>query len=101
MLYYRRMITKEDIQNLAELSRIDLQENELEGVRSKLEGVLGYVSEVQKLAKESADEAQELPLHHNAFREDAVPHETGLYTEAILKNAPSSEGGYVKVKKIL
>jgi len=95
------MITKEDIQRLAELSRIELKEDELEGVRSKLEGVLGYVSDVQNLAKESAKEAQELPLHHNAFREDVNPHERQLYTEAILKNAPATEGGYVKVKKIL
>jgi Asp-tRNA(Asn)/Glu-tRNA(Gln) amidotransferase C subunit len=45
--------------------------------------------------------APEAGEHRNAFREDENPHETGKYTESIIKNAPEKEGNYVKVRKIL
>ncbi len=35
------------------------------------------------------------------MRDDADPHEAGLYTEDLLKAAPGRDGNYVKVKKIL
>jgi Asp-tRNA(Asn)/Glu-tRNA(Gln) amidotransferase C subunit len=40
-------------------------------------------------------------LVRNVLREDANPHESATFTEAILKNAPSRQGDYFKVKKIL
>ena len=96
------MITTEDIQNLANLARIEVADNETESIRKKMEGVLEYVSEVQGLSKE--DESSDTPvigLNHNVLREDGDPHETGKYTESIVKNAPEKEGNYNKVRKIL
>jgi aspartyl-tRNA(Asn)/glutamyl-tRNA(Gln) amidotransferase subunit C len=95
------MVTKEDIQNLANLARIDIQESEIESFRAKMEGVLEYVSEVQKITAEAPTGTPEVPAHHNAFREDGEPIETGKYTEAIIRNVPEKEGNYVKVRKIL
>ena len=37
------MITTEDIQNLANLARIEVADNETESIRKKMEGVLEYV----------------------------------------------------------
>ena len=37
----------------------------------------------------------------NVMREDANPHESGIYTEKMLEQAPAREGNYIKVKKIL
>ncbi len=37
----------------------------------------------------------------NVMREDTNPHESGKFSEAILKNAPSREENYLKVKKIM
>ncbi len=96
------MISIKDVQNLAELSRIDVKEEELEGIRQKMEGILAYVSEVQNLAKEEVSfDTPEAGENHNVFREDARPHEGRKYTENLIKNAPNKEGDYVKVKKIL
>ena len=35
------------------------------------------------------------------MREDDNPHAGGIYTEAVLNEAPEREGDYIKVKKIL
>lgn len=96
------MITKEDIQNLADLARIEVAEGEMERLRSSMEGILNYVSEVCEVSgEEEAEKNIETGALRNVFREDAEPHEARRYTDGVLKNAPDKEGGYVKVKKIL
>ena len=101
MGYDKAMITKDDVQNLANLARIEVRDDEVEGIRQKMEGILAYVSEVQDLAKEETLDVPDVGVNHNVLREDAEPHEGEKYTEAIIKNAPGKEGNYVKVKKIL
>ena len=96
------MITNKDVQNLADLARIEVKEGEIESIRQKMEGILAYVSEVQDLAKEDTEqEMPEMGENRNVLRDDAEPHETGKYTESIIKNAPQKEENYIKVKKIL
>jgi aspartyl-tRNA(Asn)/glutamyl-tRNA(Gln) amidotransferase subunit C len=102
MGYDGAMITKEEVFTLADLARIEVADDEVESIRQKMEGVLEYVSEVQGLSSESAFSGMpETGEHRNVLREDAEPHETGKYTDSIIKNAPDKEGNYVKVKKIL
>lgn len=102
MRYDGVMITKEEVLKLADLARIEVFDNEVEGIRQKMEGVLGYVSEVQNLSEEDAiSTIPEAGENRNVFREDTEPHETGKYTESIIKNAPEKEGNYIKVRKIL
>ena len=79
-----------------------LETAEAEKLAGEFEAILTYVGEVKKIAP-GADAGQkpaELALK-NVLREDANPHESGIYTEAVLANAPAREGEYVKVKKIL
>jgi aspartyl-tRNA(Asn)/glutamyl-tRNA(Gln) amidotransferase subunit C len=95
------MINKEDIQNLADLARIEVAEGEMERLRSSMESILNYVSEVREVSAEEAEKTVEIGTLRNVFREDTEPHEAARYTDGVLKNAPDTEGGYVKVKKIL
>ena len=97
------MITNEDVQNLANLARIEVKDDEMESIRQKMEGILDYVSEVQNLSKEgtSEDDAPDAGENRNVLREDADPHEGEKYTSNIMRNAPDKEENYIKVKKIL
>lgn len=95
------MITKEDIQNLAELARIEVGEGEIERFRSSIEDILGYVSEVRTVSGGEVSNTLSVGALRNVFREDTEPHESGKYTEGVLVNAPDKENGYLKVKKIL
>jgi len=96
------MITNEDVQNLANLARIEVKDDEMESIRQKMEGILDYVSEVQNLSKEGVSEdIPNVGENHNVLREDEKPHEGEKYTSNIMRNAPDKEGNYIKVKKIL
>lgn len=93
------MIEEKDIEALAKLARIEIEEDQKKGLIKDLEAVLGYVSDVQN--------ASDVKVEHiagtlrNVMREDANPHASGLFTKDIIAEAPSEKDGYVKVKKIL
>lgn len=94
------MITKEEVQKLADLSLLAVTEQELERFTGEIDGILNYVSELSTLTAEH-DATPAVPELRNVMREDANPHEPGLYTEALLAAAPDRKDGYVRVKKIL
>jgi len=97
-------ISDKEIKKLADLARIKLSEMEKKGLKKDIESILGYVSEIQEVSSD-ATKVKPLSLQRsdlcNVMREDKEPHESGLYTEKILKEAPQREGDYFKVKKIL
>lgn len=93
------MIEKKDVEKLANLARIDIADDEKEVLQKDLKAILSYVSEVQDVVTgEVTPEAGRL---RNVMREDGDPHEVGAYTGDILAEAPETQDGYVKVKKIL
>ncbi len=96
------MIELKEIDKLAELSRVEMTSEEKKEVQKDLESILGYVSEIQEVATDSVRSPEErLNVLHNVMREDKDVNEKGLYTDKIIKSAPKSEKGYIKVKKIL
>ncbi|MDP3661357.1 MAG: Asp-tRNA(Asn)/Glu-tRNA(Gln) amidotransferase subunit GatC [bacterium] len=96
------MIDAKEIEHLAELARIEVGKEETVALAKDIEAILGYVTLVQKVAG-----GTEVPDGHtehtpvNVMREDVNPHESGIYTDALLSLAPERDGQYVKVKKIL
>lgn len=93
------MITREEIQKLAELSLIDVSEEELDTLAVEIDPILGYVSEVTTLAGDEG--VREKPPLYNVMRDDTITNTPRQYTEAILAEAPDRDGDYVRVKKIL
>ncbi len=91
---------KEDIEHLALLARIELRPGEAEVYADEITNILGYVSEVEELVGGDTT-VKQVGLVYNVFREDANPHEPGMYTEDILKEAPLRKGQYIEVKKII
>ncbi|MEK7185030.1 MAG: Asp-tRNA(Asn)/Glu-tRNA(Gln) amidotransferase subunit GatC [Patescibacteria group bacterium] len=99
------MITKEEVLRLAALARIDIPDSQVEKVRADFDTVLAYVKKINeaggKDGKINADEISDLHIVRSVLRDDGDAHESGIYTEALLAAAPSREGNFVKVKKIL
>jgi len=88
-----------DIDKLAELSRIEMSQKEKEKIFGEMDSILGFVDQIQKADVDITErEAGEV---RNIMREDENPHESGKYTEDILKEAPKVRDGYIEVKKIL
>lgn len=92
------MITKEDIKNLANLSRLDISEEEAVGLVPQIDSILEYVSQIESF---NTEESSEVPVLRNVMREDKITNSSGEYTEDLLSNAPGRDGKYLKVKKIL
>jgi aspartyl-tRNA(Asn)/glutamyl-tRNA(Gln) amidotransferase subunit C len=94
------MVNQKEIEKLANLARIGITDEEKTKLSKNIESILAYVSEIKDVS--SADkEVYESEKLVNVMREDSDPHESGLYSERLLKEAPYREGDYIRVKKIL
>lgn len=92
---------REEIEHLATLSRIRLSDEELTNLAGELSSIVEYVSVVKDIAADDADAAPQVGARHTIFRADEVLNEPDQYTKAILAEAPTTEGRYLSVKKIL
>lgn len=93
------MITLQDVEKLAGLSRIALSEEEKASFVREIESILGYVSEIQNVS--DAVPTVSTPALRNVLRPDGPAHESGLFTSDLLVEAPDREGEFFRVKRIL
>ncbi len=96
-------MNKAEVLKLAKLARIEISDTEAEELAGEFESILNYVGEIKKAASHSAEASRDKSNYalRNVLRSDENPHESGIYTEKILENAPAREGDLLKVKKIL
>jgi aspartyl-tRNA(Asn)/glutamyl-tRNA(Gln) amidotransferase subunit C len=100
------MIERKDIEKLAALARITVPEAEMTKLQKDMGAILEYVGQINEANDLATDTEDDPALAYNfgvknVMREDSEPHESGKYTDVILKSAPKTEDGYLKVKKIL
>ncbi|MEX0933708.1 MAG: Asp-tRNA(Asn)/Glu-tRNA(Gln) amidotransferase subunit GatC [Candidatus Paceibacterota bacterium] len=91
---------KENVFKLADLAHIEISDTEAEKLVRDLSSIVEYVSHLQEVSGVEALE-KKVGAFHNIMREDENPHDSGIYTEKLLNEAPEREGDYIKVKKIL
>ena len=94
------MIDASEVKKLTLLSRIDMNEKEMKSLTKDLESILEYVGRLEN-SPLFQDSSSMFQAPRNVFREDKAPHESSIYTDKILSLAPKSEGGYIKVDKII
>jgi aspartyl-tRNA(Asn)/glutamyl-tRNA(Gln) amidotransferase subunit C len=90
--------TREELDNLSQLARITVTEEEKDKMLADMQAILGYISEINEV---SGDVERIKGEHYNVAREDSITHPSGSNTEAILAEAPEVEDGYVKVAQVL
>lgn len=88
-----------DVHHLANLARLDIPQEEQEALLQDLTSILGYIDQINGAQIELGDPSA--PEHRNIAREDIATNVTGSNTDALLAEAPATEGGFVKVKKVL
>jgi aspartyl/glutamyl-tRNA(Asn/Gln) amidotransferase C subunit len=93
------MIDLKDIDNLAELSRLELSAEEKAGYAVDLSNILGYIDEIKKVDVGGVKSPNEAML--NIMRDDVVTTVTGSNTDLLVKASADNDGQYIKVKKVL
>ncbi len=92
-------IDKKTVQYVAHLARIELEDKEVEKLSLQLKDILDFIDTLGRV-----DTAEIKPTSHilpiqNVLRED-IPRES-LPLEKTLKNAPSKEGNFFTVPKVI
>ena len=94
------MITVKEIEKLAELARIKLDDNEKQGLTKEIDSILTYINQIKK-ATVDIDFTSIAGAVHNVFREDSPIVTSTSDRESILNEAPYREGDFIAVKKII
>jgi len=92
-------ITREEVEHVANLAKLNLSEKELSKMTGQLDTILSYVAKLDEI-----DTAGVAPTTHafaiqNAFREDEM--QESLPRDEALANAPKENGEAFVVPKIL
>ena len=93
------MISKEVVEKVAKLSRLNLDEDEIELYADQLSQILDIMEGLKQIDTEGvAPLAHVLPIE-NVFREDEVGE--SFTQEKVLANAPEQADGMFQVSKIV
>lgn len=92
-------ISREEVEHVALLSRLALDESRIEQLTAQLGSILDYIEKLSRLETQDVE-----PLSHplpmsNVFRPDE-PGES-LKPEAALRNAPGRRRGFFEVPRII
>jgi len=92
-------ITRQDVENVALLSRLEMTAEELEAYSGQLNAILEYVDVLNKLDTTGIEPTAHVLQLKNVMRPDEV--KPSLPQELALSNAPEAEDGYFKVPKVM
>ncbi len=92
-------LTKEEVEHIAELARLELTEDELERYREQLSAILDYAARLQALDTSHIPPTSTVLAQRTVLRPD-VPAQ-GLTTEEALRNAPRAEQNQFRVPPVM
>ena len=93
-------ITREAVQHLAQLSSLQLSEDEVDGLQADISNILGYVEQLGDLDTSSVRPTYQVSGLENVWRDDVVV-EDGTSREELLQLAPELLNNQIKVPKVL
>lgn len=91
-------LSREDVEYVAALARLELTEPEIQEYTEQLNSILDYAAMLERLVTDDVvPTAHAVPLH-NVMREDRV--RPSINHQKALRNAPDGEEGFFRVPKI-
>lgn len=93
-------LTDDDVLKLARLSRLHLSDDEKAQFRTEIETILGYVEQLQTVELKDLKPTNQVTGLENVMRKDEVK-DYGITPEELLKNAPATQDGLIKVRRVL
>ena len=91
---------KIDVKKVAKLANLPIIPEEEEKLGEQLNQTLDYVNKLEEIDTKGVEPTSQVTGLENVFRQDEVDNCTLTQDEA-LKNAPSTQNGFIKVKAVL
>ena len=92
-------ISKDEVKHIANLSKLNLTDEELEKYTNELSDIVDMANELSNIDVEGVKPTAHILDIQNVFREDI--QQPSYDRELILKNAPSKDAGCVSVQKVV
>lgn len=90
------MISREEVLNLANLSKLYLNEEEIENIRKEMDSMINFANEINNLDVEY-NKLSKISNISNVFRDDEIVK--SYPQEEILKNVEGGREGFFYIKK--
>lgn len=81
-------ISKEEIKHIADLSMLNLSEEEIEGYTEDMKQIVEFANKINEVDTQSVEESAFASNEYNVFRKDEIRE--SFDRELLLSNAPSS-----------
>lgn len=93
-------LTRDDIFKLAQLAKLKLTDKEIDRYVNEISSILEYVEQLKAVNLEGIDPTYQVTGLSNVMRADEeIAYQASK--DELLKNAPATEGGHIKVKRML
>jgi aspartyl-tRNA(Asn)/glutamyl-tRNA(Gln) amidotransferase subunit C len=93
------MITRQDVEHVAELARLELTAAEKEQFIAQLNSILTYIEKLAELNTTDVEPTSHVIPMSNVFRDDQV--RPSLDRDLVLQNAPQESHFFFKVPRII
>ncbi len=92
------MISREEMLNIANLSKLYLTEEELQRAMKEMDGMIGFVNQINELSSDIQETVNINGLSNALRSDDVVP---SFAQNKILENASGKEDGFFYIKKFM
>ena len=93
------MISKKDVEYIARLAHLEIDQQDIEVFTNQLGAILDYIDQLSQLETEGVEATAYTVPMKNVFREDRIA--TSLSREKALANAPDQREGQFRVPPII
>ncbi len=93
-------LSLEDVLKIAKLSRLNLSAEEAEKFRDELSAIISFVEKLNEADLSGLEPTITVTGLSNVTRKDEII-DYGVSQDKLLANAPMSEAGYIKVRRML
>ncbi len=90
-------LTREDVLQLAALSRLALSEDEIKKMENTLDPILEYVGRLSKIDTEGIPETEAVPVPAGELRADTPVAVEESFRRAVLRNFPDHQADLLRV----
>jgi len=94
-------LSEEQVEHIAKLARLGLTGQENKKFQKELSSILDFVEQLNKAKTEKVEPTAQVTGLENVSRQDKSLAKSRKETEKLLKLAPQTKNGYVKVKAVL